>query len=55
MIECGHGRIKAPAAVFEWSFASNYNDCGIDADVQRWEDYYKSGAGAGNLDGRTGY
>jgi hypothetical protein len=44
--------------VFEQSFASNHGDGSTDADMRRWEDYYKNGAGTGDLmvsDGCTGY
>ena len=47
--------VKASTA----AFASNHGDGrGTDADVRRWEDYYKCGTGAGDLmvsDGCTGY
>ena len=47
--------VKASTA----AFSSNHCDGrGTDADVRRWEDYYKCGTGAGDLmvsDGCTGY
>ena len=36
-------------AVFEQSFASNHGDGSTDADMRRWEDYYKNGAGTGDF------